>query len=141
MPTKNTQAKKQTMQAEFKLVMWLLCLFFGLSILLAIMAYTFHDNLPQQVWSRIVGLLVASPIYLVMGYLIHKGKRLAFNRLRISAIVGVAIIGWIVIEPGLYPMWMRVEQAIQGLVLIGVIVAVHHPTIRAHVAKKPKQST
>lgn len=130
--------QKQTMEIEFQRVMWLLTLFFGMSILLAIMAYTFHADLSSQVWSRVIGLLVASPIYLLLGYLIHKGKRLAFNRLRISAIVGVAIIGWIVIEPGPYPMWIRVEQAIQGLILIGVIIAVHHPKIRAHVAKKPK---
>ncbi|GAA1847201.1 hypothetical protein GCM10009836_28500 [Pseudonocardia ailaonensis] len=86
------------------------------------------------VWIRMS--LVAASALLTVAFTRRAaaGSRRALLRLRIvSAAMTVAIVV-IVSLPGAFPVWMRFEQALCGLVLLGVVVLANGRRARALVS-------
>jgi hypothetical protein len=52
----------------------------------------------------------------------------------LRAVVGIAGIGYLVLS-GQYPVWVRAEQIVQGLVLLGLLWAATRPAVRALIAR------
>ncbi|WP_426509875.1 hypothetical protein ACPPVO_03615 [Dactylosporangium sp. McL0621] len=76
-----------------------------------------HANLvTDAVWVR--GTIVVASAA-VCNILAARGD---VRRLRIIAIVMTVAITVIVAVPGLFPVWMKLEQVVCGLLLIGVIL-------------------
>jgi hypothetical protein len=48
--------------------------------------------------------------------------------------VGIAYL----ILGGQYPIWMRVEQGLQAVVLVVLLIAVSRPEVRGRFAKRPQ---
>jgi hypothetical protein len=60
-----------------------------------------------------------------------RGSRLGYLGLRLeSAIMFVAIVV-IIALPGLFPLWMKIEQGVCGLLLLGVVVVVNSKPLRS----------
>ena len=64
-----------------------------------------------------------------------KGSSNAFLRLRIVSAVLVAAIAVTVAIPGSFPLWMKAEQTLGGLLLIAVTAIANSRTIRTHFTK------
>ncbi|WP_223694917.1 hypothetical protein [Leifsonia poae] len=60
-----------------------------------------------------------------------RGSRGAFLRIRIMSGAMVVAIAVIVSLPGFLPLWMRIEQAVCGLLLIGIVLVVNGKHLRA----------
>jgi hypothetical protein len=60
-----------------------------------------------------------------------RGSRRAFLRLRIIATVMLVAIAAIIAVPGDFPVWLKIEQGVCGLLLLGVAVHVHRGPLRA----------
>jgi O-antigen/teichoic acid export membrane protein len=100
--------------------------------LVAIVLLRHHPGaVDDAVWTR--GTIVAASAVLtyVLAVRAAKGSRRAYLRLRIvTALMTVAVVV-IIALPGTFPLWMKLEQAVCGLLLIGVIVLVNGRRLRS----------
>lgn len=84
----------------------------------------------DAVWIR--GTLVVASASLMFGCAVHaaRGSRRAYRRLRIISGVMVGAIAVILAVPGAFPLWLKWEQGVCGLLLIGVILLVNGRQLR-----------
>ncbi|MEV6970823.1 hypothetical protein AB0M47_37550 [Hamadaea sp. NPDC051192] len=99
--------------------------YLGLSILTfaAVIALRDHtDIVTDAVWVRTFLVVLSSLAVTFFAARAAKGSRPALKRLRIlSGVMTVAIVV-IVALPGLFPIWLRVEQAVCGVLLLTVFL-------------------
>jgi hypothetical protein len=82
------------------------------------------------VWIRGSVVAASSLLTLALAVRAARGSRRAYLRLRlITAIMPVAIVV-IIALPGTFPVWMKVEQAVCGLLLLGVVAIVNGRPVR-----------
>jgi hypothetical protein len=109
--------------------------FLVMSVGLAAVTFLLRDHVPGAAWGRVIGLLVASPLYLLFANRMAAGRRWAYVRLRVLSVVGTIGIAVLVSVPGPYPVWMRIEQGVQGLVLLALAVVLARPAVKARFAR------
>jgi hypothetical protein len=88
------------------------------------------------VWVR--GTIVVASALLMASFVARaaRGSARAFLRLRlVSAIMVVAIVV-IIAVPGAFPLWMKIEQGVCGLLLIGVVAIVNGRRLRSSFASR-----
>jgi hypothetical protein len=85
----------------------------------------------DAVWVR--GTIVVASALLMSAFAVRsaRGSRKAYLRLRLTSGAMVVAIAVIVSLPGLFPLWMRAEQAVCGLVLLAVVVIVNGRRLRS----------
>ncbi|MCU1679474.1 MAG: putative integral rane protein [Amycolatopsis sp.] len=108
--------------------------YFGLSLLtlVAIVLLRNHTGMVNQaVWVR--GTIVAATSLLMLSFAVRaaRGSRKGFLRVRITSAAMVVAIVVIIALPGTFPVWLKIEQAVCGLVLIGVVVVVNGKHLRS----------
>ena len=148
------------MDGPLRLVLVLMFLNLGLSVVLTVLMLILHTSLvnyelahsalpagatPEQIatlrtslegatWGRLVGVLVVSALYIWRASALRRGSRGAYRRMILICVVG--LIGIVYLLAGAhYPVWMRVEQVLQGVVLIALLFAVTRPAVRQRYAK------
>jgi hypothetical protein len=118
----------------FRRVKLLAGCYLGLSVLTlgAIIALRHHPAaVNSAVWTR--GSIVAASAVLMIVLVARaaRGASRAYLRLRIISVILVAAVAVIVALPGIFPLWMKLEQGACGLVLIGVAALVNGRHLRA----------
>ncbi len=90
----------------------------------------------DAVWVR--GTIVVASALLTFAFAARtaRGSRGAYRRLRIASGVMVVAIACIIALPGTFPLWMKIEQGVCGLALLGVVLLVNGPRLRALFAVK-----
>jgi hypothetical protein len=80
------------------------------------------DAVNSAVWVR--GTIVVASALLMSVFAVRaaRGSRRNFLRLRIASAVMVVAIVVIISLPGTFPLWMKIEQGVCGLVLLAVVV-------------------
>jgi uncharacterized membrane protein len=96
---------------------------------------TFRDTLQAALWGRLAGVVVVSALYVWRAFSLRAGKRRAYIRLIWICAAGLAGILYLIVG-GHYPAWMRVEQVLQGIVLIALLIAVTRKPVRDRFAKQ-----
>lgn len=87
------------------------------------------------VWIRGTIVAASSVLTLVFAAGAARGSRGAYRRLRIiTAVMPVAIVV-IIALPGTFPLWMKVEQAVCGVLLLGVVAIVNGRGMRTSFAR------
>jgi hypothetical protein len=120
--------------AALRSVRLLVSAYLAISVLTLIAIIALRNDaaaVTDAVWTR--GSIVVASALLTFEFARRtaRGARKAFLRLRIvSAIMLVAIVV-IVALPGTFPLWMKFEQAICGLLLLGVAVIVNGRHLRS----------
>jgi hypothetical protein len=148
------------MDGPLRLVIVLMFVNLGLSVVLTVLTLLLHNsvvdfqlahaNLPPDadpatvdavrktlqaaVWSRVVAVLVVSGFYIWRAFALRRGSRRAYLRLIWICVIGLLGIVYL-IAAAQYPVWMRVEQVLQGLVLIALLVAVTRKEVRYRFVK------
>jgi len=80
-------------------------------------------------------VVVVSALYVWRAFSLRAGKRRAY--IRLIWICGAGLVGILYLLTGAqYPAWMRVEQVLQGIVLILLLIAVTRKPIRDRFAKQ-----
>jgi hypothetical protein len=64
-----------------------------------------------------------------------QGERFSFIRLRITSVIVPVVIAVLIVLPGAFPLWMKVEQALCGLCILAVAILVNRPALRAAFAR------
>jgi hypothetical protein len=83
------------------------------------------------VWIRATVVAVSALVMVILAGRAAQGSRAAYRRLRILAVVMVVAIVVIIALPGTFPVWLKAEQAICGVLLVGVIAIVNSGRLRA----------
>ena len=84
----------------------------------------------SAVWIR--GTIVALSSMLTFRFTVRAslGSARAFLRLRIVSAVMLGAIAVIIALPGTFPLWMKLEQAVCGLLLVSVVALVNDHRVR-----------
>jgi hypothetical protein len=107
----------------------------SLATLAAIVALRHHGGLvTPAVWVR--GTIVAASALLTLAFAgrAARGSRPAYRRLRIVSAAMLVAVAVIVALPGAFPVWMRLEQAGCGVLLLAVVVLVNGRAARSRFA-------
>lgn len=125
--------------AAFRNVKLLVRTYAGLSVLTlaAIVLLRNHSSLVNSaVWVRGTIVVASSLLTLAFARRAARGSRMAFLRLRIISAVMVVAIAVIISLPGTFPVWMKIEQGVCGLLLIATAVIVNGKQVRSLFAAK-----
>lgn len=120
--------------AAFRKVKLLVGGYLGISAL-AVVAIVLLRHHPAEVNSAVWthGILVAASALVIFAIARRaaRGSRSAYRRLRIASVAVVAAIAVIIALPGSFPLWMKAEQGVAGLFMIGVAVLVNGSHLRS----------
>jgi hypothetical protein len=123
----------------FRSVKALVGCYAGVSVLalLAIVLLRNHTaDVNSAVWTRGTIVVVSALVTVALTLRAERGSRRAYLRLRIISAVMVVAIAVIVSLPGTFPIWMKLEQGLCGLLLIGVVVLVNGKDVRSQFSAK-----
>jgi hypothetical protein len=144
-----------------KAVLTLMFVNLGLSVLTAVVSLVLHDSLlnyelahtqvaahvtPQELattrhvmqtalWARLAATVLVSGFYIWRAYALRNGSRGAYLRLYYICVGGLVGIGYLLLS-GSYPVWMRVEQGLQAVVLVALLIAVSRSPLRRRFRKE-----
>ena len=130
------QPRNQTALRNVKL---LVGCYLGLSILTLVAIVLLRNNteiVTTAVWIRGTIVVASALLTTLFAVQMARGSSGGYLRLRlVSAIMLVAIVT-IIMLPGLFPMWMKIEQGVCGLLLLGVVVVVNSKPLRSAFATR-----
>jgi hypothetical protein len=121
-------------QTAFRTVKQLAGGYLSLSVatLAAIIVLRHHTSMVNSaVWIRGSIVVVSALVTLALTLRAASGSRRAYLRLRIISTVMVLAIAIIIALPGPFPVWLKVEQGICGVLLIGVAAIVNGTHLRS----------
>ncbi|MEU9075581.1 hypothetical protein ACFYUY_21765 [Kitasatospora sp. NPDC004745] len=107
--------------------------YLGLSVATLVAALALrdhHDAVNSAVWIRGTAAAASAAFALALTGRAARGSHRAYRRLRIVSAVLVAAVVAIIAAPGTFPVWMKVEQGLCGLALLGVAVLVNGRRLR-----------
>lgn len=159
MPGGPVQRQHLPMDSALRLVIILMFVNLGLSVLTTILVLVLRNSvidyqlahtairpgadldllrstLQTSLWVRLGASVAVSALYIWRAYALRNGSRGAYIRLYYIAIVGLVGIAYLIFVSTIYPPWMRVEQALQAIVLVALLVAVSRPAVRDRFAKQ-----
>ncbi len=93
-----------------------------------------RDSYTAGIIGRVIGNVVVSVVYAFLVRALVRGRRWAYRRVILLGCIGIVALIIVQITP--YPVWMRVEQLVQALVLAGLVYFVTRPAVRAHFASE-----
>jgi uncharacterized membrane protein len=149
---------RQPMDNALRLVITLMFVNLGLSVVLTLLMLIFHNSiinyefartqvpagsdpavvrnaLQDALWGRVAGVVIVSALYVWRSFSLRAGKRGAYLRLIWICVIGLAGILYL-LAGAKYPVWMRVEQVLQGIVLISLLITVTRKPVRDRFAKQ-----
>ena len=100
--------------------------------LAAVIALRHHATLVNDaVWVRGTIVVASALLTVLFARSAARGSRRGFLRLRIVSAAMLVAIVVIIALPGTFPLWMKGEQAICGLLLLGVALLVNGKHLRS----------
>jgi hypothetical protein len=117
----------------FRTVRQLVLAYLGVSLVtlvFIIVMRNHHSVVNQAVMGRGIGVTVGAALMFLLAVRAAVGSKMAFRRLRFASPLLAVIIAVIVALPGTYPVWMKVEQVVCGLLLVGVTIVANGRHLR-----------
>ncbi|MFF2144787.1 hypothetical protein [Kitasatospora sp. NPDC058190] len=117
----------------FRTVRRFVTVYLGLSVLTLAAAFALRshtDVVTPAVWIRGTIVVASAAVTLLLAVRAAGGSRGAFRRLRILSAVMIAAIVAIIAVPGTFPVWMKIEQGLCGVALLGVAVVINGRQLR-----------
>jgi hypothetical protein len=100
--------------------------------LAAIVVLRHHLTLvTPAVWVRATIVVATAAIMATFAARAANGSSAAFLRLRLASGVMLIAIAVIITLPGGFPLWMKFEQAVCGVLLLGVVLLVNGRPVRS----------
>ncbi|GAB2998129.1 hypothetical protein LWP59_19825 [Amycolatopsis acidiphila] len=86
------------------------------------------------VWTRAVIVVITAVLLILFATRAARGSRGAFRRLRIVSVITPVAIVVIIALPGTFPVWMKIEQGVCGLIMTGVAAVANGRYLRSRFA-------
>ena len=93
-------------------------------------------SIDSAVWVRCSLVLGSAVVLYAIAVSASRGSRPAWLRLRIISVVVVVAVVVIVSIPGFLPGWVRIEQALCGVLVLPAAVLMNLPRMRAHFPRR-----
>jgi hypothetical protein len=111
-------------------------LIISLAAVAAIYALRHHPaQVNSAVWTHGIIVAASAVVMFLVALRAARGSRGAFRRLRIISVVLVVAIAVIIALPGDFPLWMKAEQGVCGLLMLGVAVLANGRHLRSLFAR------
>jgi hypothetical protein len=107
--------------------------FAGLTAFLAAVAP--HD-VNVLVWGRVIAEMIIAGAYFLYAYLWRKGRFWGYWKLITTSGWAALVVASVIIAPGKYPVWVRIEQLAQFGVLVCLVWTLGQSAVRKRFAKK-----
>jgi hypothetical protein len=126
-------------QQAFRSVRLLVSSYLGISVLTLLAIILLRDNaavVTPAVWVRgtiVVGSALLTTLFAAQ---MARGSSRGYLRLRIVSAAMLVAIVVIIALPDPFPLWLKVEQGICGLLLLGVVAIINGRRLRAAFAAK-----
>lgn len=137
--TQITTANRGHVDAALHTARSLLACYLGLSLVTlgAIIVLRGDSSIVNPaVWIRASVVVVSAALMMLFVSRAVAGHRRAYLRLRlVSALMLVAIVV-IIALPGTFPVWLKLEQGVCGLLLLGVVVQINSRRVRSSFAAR-----
>ena len=125
--------------AAFRRTKLLVGSYLGISVL-ALVATAVLRNHPAMVssavWTHVTIVVISALLMFAFTARAARGSARAYLRLRLASAIMVAAIAVIIALPGTFPLWVKIEQGVCGLILLGVVVLVNGRHLRSLFAAK-----
>jgi hypothetical protein len=111
--------------------------YLGLSVATLVAIVLMRDNssmVNDAVWVRVTIVVLSAILTCLFAFSAARGSRRAYLRLRIVTAVMVVAIAVIVALPGPFPVWLKVEQSVCGVLLLAVVLIVNSRQVRSQFA-------
>ena len=108
--------------------------YLGISVLTLAAIVAMRNNTSEvnsAVWIRGTVVVASALLMTIFAARAARGSSRAFLRMRIVSAIMIVAIAVIIALPGTFPLWMKVEQGVCGLVLIGVAVIANGRQLRS----------
>jgi hypothetical protein len=138
-PTTPRATLDATHGSRFRAVKALVATYFGVSLVTVVADVLMAGNttlVTSTVWTRTIIVLIASAVMFSMVVRAARGARRSFLRLRITSGAMVVAIAVLISLPGLLPLWVKLEQGLCGLLLLGVVALVNGKALRSAFAAR-----
>jgi hypothetical protein len=129
-------------QALFRRVKLLVGAYVGISVLtlVAIIVLRNHPAIvTQAVWVRGTIVVASAVITTAFATQMARGSNRGYLRLRLVSASMVVAIAVIIALPDPFPLWLKIEQGVCGLLLLGVVVVVNGTRLRSVFAPRASQ--
>lgn len=118
----------------FRIATVLAAIYLGISVLTMGAVVLLRDDasiVNAAVWIRGSIVVVSALVTFAIMRRTARGSRRAYLRLRIISAAMVVAITVIILLPGTFPLWMKIEQGGCGLLLLGIVVIVNGRHLRS----------
>lgn len=95
-----------------------------------------HELVTDAAQGRGVAIVISALLTMFFAFRAAQGVRRAYLRVRIVSVVLVAVLAVLAALPGVFPVWMRIEQGVCGLILLGVALIVNGKHLRTVFARR-----
>jgi hypothetical protein len=121
-------------RAALRNIQLLVGCYLAISVLTLVAIVLLRNNpaiVTPAVWIR--GTIVTASALLTVFFAARmaRGSRLGYLGLRLESAIMFVVIVVIIALPGLFPLWMKLEQGVCGLLLLGVVVVVNRKHLRS----------
>lgn len=90
----------------------------------------------DAVWVRASIVVATSLLMVSFAVRTGRGHSRSYLRLRLASGIMLVAIAVIVALPGAFPVWLKVEQGVCGVLLLGVVVIVNGRRVRSAFAAR-----
>ncbi|GAA0960915.1 hypothetical protein GCM10009554_76560 [Kribbella koreensis] len=123
-----------THSAAFRVVRALAGGYLALSVATVVAVFVLRHHasvVTDAVWVRTVIVVASAAVMTSFAARAARGHGRSFLRLRIVSAVMLVAIAVIIAIPGDFPVWLKVEQGVCGLLLLGVALVVNGKHLRS----------
>jgi hypothetical protein len=113
--------------------------YLGISVLTMAAVVLLRNNtaiVTPAVWVRGTIVVASAGLSTFFAGQMARGSRGGYLRLRLVSAIMLAAIVAIIALPGTFPLWLKLEQGICGLFLLGVVLIVNGKQLRSTFAGK-----
>ncbi|MGW7487853.1 hypothetical protein [Streptomyces sp. NPDC054786] len=103
----------------------------GLTLLAIILLRHHPDLVTDAVWVRASIVVATSLLMVSFAARTGRGHSRSYLRLRLASGIMPAAIAVIIALPGAFPVWLKAEQALCGVLLLGVVLIVNSRRMRS----------
>lgn len=131
-----TDARTASTFRRLKLLVGSYCAISVLAVVAIVLLRDDGTAVNTAVWTR--GTIVAITASLLLAFTVRaeRGSHRAYLRLRLTSAIMLVAIVVIVALPGPFPLWMKIEQSLCGLILVGVVTLANSQQLRSLFARK-----
>jgi hypothetical protein len=103
----------------------------ALTLVVVVLLRNHAGMVNDAVWVRTTIVTVSAVLTVLFATRAARGHRRSYLRLRIVTAVMPVAIAVIVALPGMFPVWLKVEQVVCGLILLAAVVIVNRKQVRS----------